>query len=394
MKERKLLFTYHDDKKAAFSIEDDRLAQVFLSGKTDFNVGDIFIGRVKNIVRGMSAAFVEFSQGIAGFLSYKDLKPEAVLNRKDATHLKCGDELMVQISKEPLKTKEAALTTDLSVSGKYLVIFPFGKGIHYSNKLSDIERQKLVENISVFLTETDAGKRGYIFRTNASNASMEELKCELDELTCKIDEMLSVADKRTVFSNLYKEKEFFDNVLKNIYCADNTEVITDKKEIYDQVRSAGFPVRFYEDDRINMFRLYGLEERLAEAVSRKVWLKSGGYLVIEPTEALTVIDVNSGKSDKARNKLTPEEFHHRVNMEAVPEILHQLRLRNISGIIIVDFLKTGNESSQQLLKLLSAEAKKDSVQTVVIGMTKLGLVEITRKKTEASFYEKLNSAKE
>ena len=389
MKERKLLFTYHDDKKAAFSIEDDRLAQVFLSGKTEFNVGDIFVGRVKNIVRGMNAAFVEFSQGIAGFLSYKDLKPEAVLNRKDATQLKCGDELMVQISKEPLKTKEAALTTDLSVSGKYLVIFPFGKGIHYSNKLSDIERQKLVENISVFLTETDAGKRGYIFRTNASNASMEELKCELDELTCKIDEMLSVADKRTVFSNLYKEKEFFDNVLKNIYCADNTEVITDKKEIYDQVRSAGFPVRFYEDDRINMFRLYGLEERLSEAVSRKVWLKSGGYLVIEPTEAMTVIDVNTGKNV---DKKTPEETYFKTNIEAAGEIAAQLRLRNLSGIIIVDFIDMeSDENNEELLRFFRSCLNADPVKTTLVDMTALGLVEITRKKVKRPLYEQLKN---
>lgn len=394
MKERKLLFTYYNHKEAAFSIEDNRLAKVFLSGKTDFNVGDIYVGRVKNIVRGMSAAFVEFSQGKTGFLSYTDLKPEAVLNRKEATDLKCGDELIVQISKEPLKTKDAALTTDLSVSGKYIVVFPFGKGIHYSNKLGDKERQKLGESISLLLAETDARERGYIFRTNAANASSKELKSEYDELTCKIDKMLSVAGKRTVFSCLYREKEFFANVLKNMYHADNTEVVTDKKEIFEKLQTLDVPVRFYEDDRIDMFCLYGLKERLAEALSRKVWLKSGGYLVIEPTEAMTVIDVNSGKTDKASNKLTPEEFHHRINTEAVPEILHQLRLRNISGIIIVDFLKTGNESSQQLLKQLTAEAKKDSVQTVIIGMTKLGLVEITRKKTEASLYEKLNSVKE
>lgn len=389
MKERKLLLTYYNQKKAAFCIEDDRLAQVSLSGNTDYSVGDIFVGRVKNIVRGMDAAFVEFSKGNVGFLSFSHLNSDAVLNRKNATDLKCGDELLVQISKEPLKTKEAALTTDISIAGKYVVIFPFGHGIHYSNKINDKGRSRLQETVSALIPKSEESGQGFIFRTNAVNATNEQLSAELQTLLCKVREILSISDKRTVFSCIYKEEEFFANVLKNLYIPDVTEIITDKKEIFEQMDAQSFPLRFYADDHIDMLRLYGMEERLKDAISRKVWLKSGAYLIIEPTEALTVIDVNSGKTSKARNKLSPEEFHHRVNCEAVSEILHQLRLRNISGIIIVDFLKTGQEYSQMLLEQLRLEAKKDSIQTIVIGMTALGLVEITRKKTEASLYEKL-----
>lgn len=394
MKSQKLLLTHYDGHKAAFLLENDRLMQVMISGNSPYAIGDIYVGRVKNIVKGMDAAFVELSPGSVGFLPFSHFNPKTVLNRSDATNIKCGDEIMVQVSKEPHKTKEATLTTDISFAGKYLVLIPYSHGIHYSKRFDSQTKERLrteITNVVVQLfgdMDVFLQHYGLVVRTNAQNAPSQELAKELHDLFHKAGEILSVADKRTVFSCLYKEDSFFERILNLNFVTETTEIITDDLTIYNEF-SVSRSLRLYDDTRITMYSLYGLEEKLKEALSKKVWLKCGGYLIIEPTEALTVIDVNSGKTSKARNKLSSEEFHHIVNCDAALEIMRQIRLRNLSGIIIVDFLKTDDSNNQDLLNRLRTEAAKDPTQTVIVGMTMLGLVEITRKKTEASLYEKL-----
>ncbi len=402
MKERKLLLTHYNDSEAAFLMENNRLIQIMIASSSRYSIGDIYVGRVKNIVKGMDAAFVELAPGSVGFLSFSHFNPKTVLNRTDADRIKCGDEILVQVSKEPHKTKEATLTTDISFAGKYLVLIPYSHGIHYSKKLSVEDklrlRNEITEVILQLFGDMDVFLQHYglVVRTNAQSAPEKEIVHELHDLFHKAGDIVSVADKRTVFSCLYKEEAFFERVLNNHYIAEQTEVVTDDIKVYNHLLAQPqitpeftSSLRFYDDARISMQSLYGLEEKLKEALARKVWLKCGGYLIIEPTEALTVIDVNSGKTGKAQNRLSPEEFHHKVNIDAAKEIMRQLRLRNLSGIIIVDFLKTGDEYNRILLDKLRQEACKDPVQTVVVGMTTLGLVEITRKKTEASLYEKL-----
>lgn len=394
MNTQKLLLTYYKERKAAFLVENNRLIQVLLETASPYAIGDIYIGRVKNIVKGMDAAFVELAPGSVGFLRFSHVHPRTILNRSDAEHPKCGDEILVQVSKEPHKTKEATLTTDISFAGRHLVFVPYSHGIYYSKKFSSSTKEYLRDVIYAVITENfgDAElflqKHGILLRTNAKNASSEDIATELCELYRKASDITSVADKRTVFSCLYKEDTFFESVLNQSFVTVETEIITDNEDIYAKLSSKA-EIRLYQDEQISLYNLYGLADKLKEALSKKVWLKCGGYLLIEPTEALTVIDVNSGKSTKEQNKLSPDEFHHRVNCDAVAEIVRQLRLRNISGIIIVDFLKTGESYNKKLLELLKAEVSNDPTQTVIVDMTPLGLVEITRKKTEASLYEKL-----
>ena len=394
MKSQKLLLTHYDGHNAAFLLENNRLIQVMLFGNSPYAIGDIYVGRVKNIVKGMDAAFVELAPGSVGFLPFSHFNPKTVLNRPDASQIKCGDEIMVQVSKEPHKTKEATLTTDISFSGKYLVLIPYSHGIHYSKRFDEQTKDRLRAEITKVVLELFGDldvflkHYGVVVRTNAQNASFCEISQELHDLFHKAGEILSVADKRTVFSCLHKEDSFYERILNQNFINDETELITDDSALYEEL-SVTKPLRFYEDQRLSLHSLYGLEEKLQEALSKKVWLKCGGYLIIEPTEALTVIDVNSGKTSKAKNKLSPEEFHHQVNCDAVSEILRQIRLRNLSGIIIVDFLKTSELYNRELLDMLRAGAAKDPTLTVIVGMTALGLVEITRKKTEASLYEKL-----
>jgi ribonuclease G len=148
MKEQKLLLTHYKGREAAFLLENDRLIQVMLAGGTSYAIGDIYVGRVKNIVKGMDAAFVELSPQSVGFLPFSHFNPKTVLNRENATQIKCGDELLVQISKEPHKTKEATLTTDISFSGRYLVLIPYSQGIHYSKKFDGVTKQRLRDEIS------------------------------------------------------------------------------------------------------------------------------------------------------------------------------------------------------------------------------------------------------
>ena len=395
MKEQKLLLTHYHDSEAAFLFENNRLVQIMLAGSSQYSIGDIYIGRIKNIIKGMNAAFVELAPGSVAFLPLTHFNPKTVLNRTDAENIKCGDEILVQVTKEAHKTKEATLTTDISFSGKNLVLIPYSHGICYSKKLDTPTKDRLRCFISeVVLTlfgDMDVFflNYGLVVRTNAAHVSLEELSAELHDLFHKAVKIVSVADKRTVFSCLHKETSFYEKVLNKNFVTKDTDIITDDFLIPQSLPSS-FSVRKYDDPHISMHSLYGLEEKIKEAVAKKVWLKCGGYLIIEPTEALTVIDVNSGKTGKPQNNLSPDTFHHRVNCDAVPEIVRQLRLRNLSGIIVVDFLKTSADYNGQLLELLKKEAAKDPVQTCVIGMTALGLVEITRKKTEAPLHEKLS----
>ena len=385
MNDKKLLLTYYNERRAAFLLENDRLIQVMLASDSPYSIGDIYVGRIKNIIKGMDAAFVELSPGNVGFLPFSHFNPKTILNRSDAKQFKCGDEILVQVIKEPHKTKEVTLTTDISFSGKTLVLTPFSQGIHYSKKFDTETKERLRNDIMDIISKLSGNTYGLIVRTNAGDVSADVISEELHVLYKKAEEIIAIADKRTVFSCLYKETSFFEHVLKQNFVTNEIEIITDTPEVYDTL-SANTTIRFYQDNLISLQNLYGLDEKINEALSRKVWLKCGGYLVIEPTEALTVIDVNSGKT---QNKLSPEEFHHKVNCDAAKEIMRQLRLRNISGIVIVDFLKNNTDYNNQILELLKKEASKDPIQTVVVGTTALGLVEITRKKTEASLYEKL-----
>jgi len=402
MKKQKLLLTHYKEKDAAFLLEENVLIQAFFESMSEYAIGDVFVGRVKNIIKGIDAAFVEYAPKTVGFLPLTGLKTRNILNRSNAEYLKNGDEVLVQICKEPLKTKDATLTTDISFSGKYMVLIPLSHGIHYSKKLSTEQKIFLRELITSVVSDLFGDidvflqRYGMIIRTDAAGADYESLSRELHELFHKASEIITVADKRTLFSCLHQEDALFIKVTKDHFHNGFTEVITDDEHVFRYFKSGDIEmtglkesIKYYKDSAYSLEKLYSLETQLQHALAKKVWLKSGGYLIIEPTEALTVIDVNSGKSSQSQNKMPREDFYHKINTEAVTEVAKQLRLRNISGIIIVDFLKTNVEHMDETLTFLKNEVRNDPVETVIIGVTNLGLVEITRKKTEASLYEKI-----
>ena len=230
-------------------------------------------------------------------------------------------------------------------------------------------------------------------RTNAKETTKEVIGGEVLALKQRMDELLAKAENRTCFTLLEGAEPSFILNLRDTYAGSLQSVITDDKICYEEMRryrdknqKADLEkLQFYQDPLLPLIKLYKLEAALEEALERRVWLKSGGYLVIEPTEALTVVDVNTGKYSGKKNA---EDTILKINLEAAAETARQLCLRNLSGIIIVDFIDMAREEhKQQLLTVLEEELKKDPVKTVLVDMTKLGLVEITRKKVRKPLHE-------
>lgn len=392
----KLLLTYYKNKILLLHIQDNRLvfAQAF-SAKKESILGNIYVGKVTNVVKNIDAAFVEIYPGQICFLPLKECRHAILTNRAFDKRILAGDEIIVQVVKEAAKTKQPSVTANISFTGTYCVVTTGRKKIGYSNKLKVFEKEKLEKFSSDFFAKSENlnPSLGYVFRTNCRelHGNFEPLSEELSALTQKADDFLNTAVHRTCYSLLAESPAPFLSALKSMYQNEYDEIITDDKELFEKLKDCdGLPnekIRFYEDERLSLQKLYSVETKLSEALSKQVWLKSGGYLVIEPTEALTVIDVNTGKSI---GKCTPEEHYFRTNKEAALEIARQLKLRNLSGIIIVDFINMeSKEMEEELMGVLKSSLKGDSVKTSVVDITPLGLVEITRQKINKPLAEQM-----
>ncbi len=355
-------------------------------------IGNIYVGKVKNIVKNIDAAFVEIKKGLLCFLPLSEAEGAIFTNHKENSKLVVGDELLVQVLKDGVKTKAPVVSTNLNFTGRYFVFTTKRKDeLGISNKLDAEERTKLQEYIHKKETEPF----GIIIRTNAKNASEEELDSEYAYLKEVYQNVVDYGIHKTAFSLLMEDEAPYIKQLRNIRQEELEEVITDDKDIYE--RAFEFlkdhqpgdleKLRLYKDESYSLWKLYGLETVLDDATRTRVWLKSGGYLVIEPTEALTVIDVNTGKYDGNKNA---EATFRKINEEAAAEAAKQLRLRNISGIIIIDFIDMKREADKlDVLSVLNTELKKDPVKAALVDMTKLNLAEVTRKKVKKSLREQL-----
>jgi len=234
-----------------------------------------------------------------------------------------------------------------------------------------------------------------IVRTNAWGIEPELIITELKQLKQKYQSIIEASSFRTCYSMLMEAEPSYIGRLRDTYTESMEEIVTDDEVIYEQIKeylTLNLPelvshARLYQDSLVSMAKLYQLEKSMEEALSKHVWLKSGGYLVIEPTEAMTVIDVNTGKYTGKKNL---HDTIMKINLEAAEEISHQMRLRNLSGIILVDFIDMDTEEDKKLLlKTLSSHCAKDPVKTTVVDITRLNLVEITRKKIRKPFHEQM-----
>lgn len=366
--------------------EDGRITEFHCQKSVPYQVGDIYIGKIQNIVKNLNAAFVSFGADVNGYLDLTFVESFFFTKQARAGQATIGDELLVQLEKEAVKTKLPVLTGKLNFSGQCVVLIHGDSGINVSRKIHD-------ETFKKSLTEQIIEQKllpancGLILRTNAMEYDPDHILEEIRDVAQTYERMLQVAPFRTCFSKLYEELQVLGKVIRDYPCAEGLTVITDVPEVYEQYKETlkGIEIRLYEDEKLPLKALYSVEPALKEALGKHVWLKSGGYLILEPTEALTVIDVNTGKAIQSKNK----EMHFlSINMEAAKELAVQLRLRNYSGIILVDFIDMKDkENTDTLLKCLQQELKKDRTKSTYVDMTKLHLAEITRKRVTKPLHE-------
>lgn len=353
-------------------------------------LNNIYIGKVKNVVKNIGAAFVELGNGQMAYYSLTENTRHHYTKPHGNGPLHAGDEIIVQVSKDAVKTKDPVISSNLNFTGRYAVLTAGKNVLGFSAKIADQEwKQEMKARIGTEL-EDDCG---IIVRTNAYGADAEEILAEIRELKTCYKTVMAAGTYRTCYSLLYEAAPSYVGSLRDARNGSIEEIITDDNEIYqtlgvylgkEQPEDLG-KLTLYQDSMVSLLKLYNLEKAMEEASGRRVWLKSGGYLVIEPTEALTVVDVNTGKYTGKKN---PRETILKINLEAARETARQMRLRNLSGIIIIDFIDMTEEEDRKLLMdSLTQWCQKDSVKTTVVDITKLNLVEVTRKKQRRPLHE-------
>ncbi|MCR5431612.1 MAG: ribonuclease E/G [Lachnospiraceae bacterium] len=349
-------------------------------------LGRIYLGKVKNIIGNINAAFVEIENGQMCYLSLDEVVDPVCVGTPHEGALRVGDEIIIQVTKEGTSLKAPQATADFCLTGRLLVLVHGRNVVGISKKIEAAEeRIRLKEIVSPFVGE----KYGFIVRTNAMLCEEEVLRAEATHLLEVYEKLVREGVHRKTFSLLYKTEPSYIWEIRDLGSGDIDRIRTNDREIYDSIieymniaqKEDVGKVEFYErEDPPGLGGLYNLKSKIDDALKERVWLKSGAFLVIQPTEACTVIDVNTGKA--VSGKKGQQETFFRINLEAAVEVAKQLRLRNLSGIIIVDFIDmTLEEHRELLMKKLREYCKADRVPTKVVDMTKLNLVEITRKKT-------------
>lgn len=388
---KKALVTRYKNKILYMLLEDNKEVEVDIyDDDEELIYNNIYVARVKDVVPNINSAFLEIAPGKVCYFSL-DEKNVLFLNRKNTTKVCEGDLILVQVVKDAVKTKAAVVSCEINLSGKYAVL-TVGKGgfIGVSHKIADKERvTHMKQLVSSYVTE----EYGLVVRTDAEYAADEDILAEINSLTEEYKNILKIAGTRTAFTLIKKNESPLRLNLNNAHLEDGDEIVTDDVEIYNEIlaENSNAGVRLYEDKEISLMRAYSIETRIDKILSKNVWLKNGGYLVIEPTEALTVIDVNTGKFDgKEKDR---EETFLKINLEASKEIARQLRLRNISGIILVDFINMKNPDNRKILiSDLEKQLYKDRIPTRFVDFTKLGLAEVTRQRKKKPVYEILLSS--
>lgn len=385
----KLIITRWRRRLLTALFSDKELLELSLEDETSI-LGNIYIGRVQKIVKNLNSAFVDFAENQTGYYSLTD-NPVPIRPRGSLRSLREGDEIVVQVAKDAVKTKDPVLTSNLNFTGIYGVLTVGKHVIGFSSKIHDKEWKDCVRPV---LEQLLHGQAGIIVRTNAYGQE-QLLFQEVAELMEDYQTVLKNSQFRTCRTLLYQAEPEYCRRLKGLPKDSLEEVVTDDQEAFDNLTrylqrcqpGALDRLRFYQDSLLPLWKLYGLETSMERACQKHVWLKSGGYLVIEPTEAMTVIDVNTGKYSGKKNLADTIRL---INLEAAAEICHQIRLRNLSGIIMIDFIDMESaEDKSLLMDTLRACALQDSVKTTVVDMTQLNLVEMTRKKEKRPLQEQL-----
>ena len=394
--DRQMLVRQKDGRIQIGVLEDGVLAEHFVSKtQQDSLIGNVYLGKVQNVLPSMEAAFVDIGRGRNAVLYAGEVNWDVTgldgAPRKIENALKPGDSVLVQVTKDPIGHKGARLTSQVSLPGRFLVYVPGGSMTGISRKLPDTERARLKKILKDKLPEG----AGVIVRTAAEGASEEELTHDINRLRAQWEEIQEKANSRKVLAPemLYQEPDLMIKTVRDVFNEDFTAMIVQGQDAWDSIEAY---VTYVAPDLISrlqkwdgeddLFDHYRINEQLAKALDRKVYLPSGGSLVIDRTEAMTVVDVNTGKFTGSGGNL--EETVTKNNLEAAEEIVRQLRLRDIGGIIVIDFIDMVLESNRDLvLRRLIECLGRDRTKHQVAEVTSLGLVQMTRKRLGTGLLE-------
>jgi ribonuclease G len=388
---REMLISHDNNETRVALLEDHELVELYIERPKRSVVGNVYLGRVTDVLPGMQAAFVDVGLEKNAFLYVDEVvAPEGMENlpRRDIQSLlKVGQQLMVQVTKDPMGTKGARVTTEVSLPGRFIVLMPFSPFIGVSRKLPEDERDRLHDIIAPHVPEGI----GVIVRTVAQGVSERDLVSDLEFLLRLWKRVNHQATEALPPEVIYTEMDLALRFVRDVFSEEYRRLLVDDKPTYEKVVSflkKTSPqllrrVQLYKD-RAQLFEAYQLQSTIDGALARQVSLPSGGHLTIDKTEALIAIDVNTGKFVGKRNL---EDTILRTNLEAADEAVRQLRLRDLGGIIVIDFIDMEDAGHKQMvLKRLSSALDRDRTKTRMSDISRLGLVEITRKNVTDGLY--------
>ena len=389
-------------------VEDGNLSEFHMQRPTEKGLmGNVYKGRVVRVLPGMQAAFVDIGLERTGFLYVDDVCVSSNIPEYNPCITDCantnvkaqglhiedliseGQELLVQVSKDPIGTKGARLTCHITLPCRNLVFIPQTDHIGISRKIED---EELRSNLKNLIDELRPQSTGFIVRTVAEHATREELEADMEFLMLLWDDIIDKADKLRAPAKVHEDLDIVLRSIRDFFTMDVDSLIIDHEEsfmkIIEHVKT--FAPQLQEritlyKDQMPIFEAYNIEVEISRAIEKKVWLRSGGYIIIESTEALSVIDVNTGRY-VGKNDLNATIF--KTNMEAAVEIAYQLRLRNIGGIIIIDFIDMENdEHREQLFDTFKEAVKKDKSRNNILKLSEFGLVQMTRKRNSENLHQ-------
>ena len=380
-----------EQARIAALLTDDRVDELIVA-QGQYQIGDIFLGTVENVLPGIDAAFINIGESEKnGFIHVSDLGP---LRLKKGTFgitelLEPKQKVLVQVIKEPTGSKGPRLTGSISIPGKYLILQPYGQGVNISRKINTETERSRLKALGVLIKPPSTG---LLFRTEAEKIKEELLIEDLEQLIQQWENVLKVSEASNPPNLIKRDDDFSLKILRDYIKESTKSIIIDSK--FSVARAKDFLINYesdidieFHDNSLNqhIFEKYEIKKTIQKALQPRVDLPSGGYIIIEPTEALTVIDVNSGSFTRSANSRQTVLW---TNCEAAVEISRQMKLRNIGGVIVVDFIDMESRRDQfQLLEHFTSAIKDDSARPQIAQLTELGLVELTRKRQGQNIYE-------
>ncbi len=382
--------------------ENGKLAEVHIDreskGKT---VGNIYKGIVENVIPGMQAAFIDIGMGVNAFLPFTEITDSDYINESSSAQnkeidvlLRTGQEIFVQIIKEPFDKKGARVTMDLSIAGRFIVLIPKSKYVGVSKKMKDKFERRRLKKIALEMKKPGLGM---IIRTVAEGKSDKQLENDYNNLIDKYNKLLRASEKNKAPKLLYQDLQMTSSVLRDLISDKVEKIIVDSKSDYKKIQKIIIEDGLELNDKVEhyrkrepLFKNSGIDNSIMKLLRKKVWLKSGAYLVIERTEAMVVVDVNSGKFV---GKKGHEDNSLKINLEAAKEIAVQLRLRHLSGLILIDFIDmTKNSNRKKVYTAMKKELRKDRAKVAVAEISDFGILEMTRERTGLSILDSITES--